>query len=104
MASASASLHYIVPCNVKLSWKSWNDGSGHAVYHLQSGQTHHLDELSAWVVKLLETVPLTSADLSTRIVTAFGPDVGAADASRYLADLLPRLCDLGLIEESRSCS
>jgi len=89
-----------VPVDVKLLWKSWDDGSEFAVYHPPSGQTHLLDALSAWVVQLLQVDSLSEKAIADRIVQEFGLELEAAQVDRYLENLLPRLRQLGLVAES----
>ena len=99
-------IQYEVPPDAGLLWKSWDDGSQLAVYHGPSGQTYQLDELSAWVVKLLQLNSLTPQEISVRIVQEFGLEIGmeTAQVDQYLENLLPRLCRLGLLGESVPCS
>lgn len=103
MADAAVLLDYGVPVQIELLWKSWDDGSEHVVYHPRSGHTHLLDELSAWVVKLLQTEPLSRQSVSNRIVREFGPELDPAEVERFLAVLLPQLIQLGLVGELLSC-
>ena len=97
---------YEVPLDAELLWKSWDDGCQFAVYHGRSGQTYLLDELSAWVVKLVERNPLSRQEISGRILQEFGleMEMETTQVEQYLENLLPRLCRLGLVGESASCS
>ena len=95
---------YEVPIDVGLLWKSWDDGTECVVFHSGSGQTHLLDELAAWVVKLLQNQSLSAATISERIGTEFGPELETSEIEQYVSALLPRLCQLGLVGASNSCS
>ncbi len=89
---------------VEFLWKSWDDRPEVAVFHSETGQTHLLDELSAWVVKLIQNGPLSQPELSARLIQEYGANLNATDVERFLQSLLPQLCQLGIVEESSLCS
>lgn len=104
MTDASSRMRYGIPPGVELSWKSWANEAETAVFHHQSGQTHLLDELAAWVVKLVDTQPLLKSEIAGQIREEFGADLPDEDVERYLTDLLPRLCRIGIVKECSPCT
>lgn len=84
-------------------WKSWDDSDDWILYHPPSRQTHRLDQLSAYVLKLLRGGPRSPEQLAERLVRDFNLEPEALrDAVQYVATLLPRLAELGLISGSAS--
>jgi hypothetical protein len=58
-----------------------------------------VDELTAFVLRLLESAPLSPGELAARLVLEFEIEpAGRGDAEQYVANVLPKLCELGLIE------
>lgn len=96
---------YGFPKETELLWRSWEDSSEWIVFNVRSGTTHQLDELSTWLVRRLEAGPLSFARIAECLASEFNLDPAVdPDVEPYLTSLLPRLCELGLVEELRRCS
>jgi PqqD family protein of HPr-rel-A system len=97
-----APIKFSLPPASRLAWKSWDDSPDWIVYDVNTRDTHLLDELAAFVLKLLENGPQAQEELAAQLVREFDIEpAGQSDAMQYIANLLPRLRDLGLIEGVR---
>jgi PqqD family protein of HPr-rel-A system len=82
-------------------WKSWPDSDDWILFHPPSRQTHRLDQLSAYVLKLLRGGSQSPEQLAECLVRDFDLEPEAqCDAVKYVATLLLRLAELGLISGS----
>lgn len=84
-----------------LIWKRWDDSAHWLVFDPRSRQTHLLDELAAAVLRASLSHPVSEQGLADHLVEEF--DMGAdskADAVKYVASVIPRLVELGLIHGS----
>lgn len=72
------------------------------MFDAASRQTHLLDELSAFVLRQLEIKPLGSDELTQALIREFAIEpTDQNDVANYIASLIPRLCNAGLIEGIR---
>ncbi len=78
-----------------LIWRDWDEDL-QIVYDVASGDTHALDRFSGDVVKHLQDDGLTAVQLASRL--AGESNRPRMDLERQIADLLPRLDRLGLID------
>ena len=82
----------------RLAWRHW--GEAYFVFHPASGQTHFLNELAAFAVRLLEQgPPQSTAEIytATRLAYALEDEPDLRDA---LAEILVNLDHLGLVERA----
>lgn len=78
-----------------LIWRDWQEDL-QVVYDVASGDTHALDRFAGGVVKHLQDDALTAEQLASRLAGEL--NVPRMDLERQIADLLPRLDRLGLID------
>lgn len=83
--------------DVLLAW----EGEQHAVFFdPRSGDTHLIAALGAWLAEWLQSGPLTDAALAQRLLDELDGDLpDGLSAPELLAQHLPRLADIGLLEE-----
>lgn len=81
-----------------LVWKHWDDSEFWVVFHLESRQTHILDEISAAVLRSLSDGPVRIEDVVEQLIRDFGIDPEArSDALSYVAKAVRRFIESGLI-------
>lgn len=84
-----------------LIWKRWGDSAEWAVYHRPSRQTFLLDELSATVLRLLESGVRSTEAIAESLIKDFCLEVDdRAAAVAYAERVVARLNDMGVLRES----
>lgn len=81
-------------------WKRWVDSAEWAVYHRPSRQTFLLDELSATVLRLLETGARSAEEIAESLIGDFCLEADdRAAAVAYAERVVARLGSLGVLRE-----
>ena len=79
----------------EILWRVWDEEF--VVYNTGSGDTHLLDRFTGEVLLTLSESPATLTQLTERVCLKMDLDP-QPEVSSYLHTLLPRLCELDLIE------
>lgn len=88
-------VHWSVNRAHELLWRSWGPGE-FVVYHRESGETHLLNAVTAFVLRTLRSEPLTCSELADRAADEFGPEFD--EPEKELETLLGHLDRLGLVD------
>ncbi len=86
---------FAVPDPDQLRWRRWDEET--IVYHVPSGETHLLNELSAAALESLSHRPASADELAKRLAEALDLEVDATLRDQ-LAQLLEQFDERGLIE------
>jgi PqqD family protein of HPr-rel-A system len=84
--------------SAKLVWKSWADEV--VVYNIVSGNSHLLSPTAVKVLKLLETRPLGTSEISEQLARSENVSVDA-EITLQVEKLLSSLDELGLVEPAQ---
>jgi PqqD family protein of HPr-rel-A system len=68
-----------------LLWREWDDGC--VVFNRATGETHYLDNFTAYVLRLLETEARTLDDLIDTICAGLGQERGAVIEGQVITAL-----------------
>ena len=88
-------MRWTVNTEHELLWRSWSPDE-FVVYHRESGETHLLNALTAFVLRTLRSESLNSTELAGRAADEFGPEF--ENAEQELEHLLGHLDELGLVQ------
>ena len=86
-------LRWCVPSSAHLKWQHWRDGS--LAYHIESGQTHYLNNFAAYVLQFLVERPATASEIAEDIRLAAG--YATVPHVEKIPALLEQFAELGLI-------
>jgi PqqD family protein of HPr-rel-A system len=96
MQIESQPIRWCVPSPARLKWRHWDDGS--LAYHIESGQTHYLNQFAAYVLQFLIERPATAWEIAEDIQLAAGD--AALPHVEKIPTLLEQFAELGLIAPS----
>ena len=91
----SQNIRWCIPSYAHLEWRHWDDGS--LAYHTESGQTHYLNNIAAYVLQFLMERPATTQEIAEDIHFAAGDAVPHVEE---ISALLEQFAELGLIAPS----
>ena len=91
----SQNIRWCVPSSERLKWRHWEDGS--LAYHIESGQTHYLNNFAVYVLHFLLERPATASEIAEDIRLAAGATVPHVEK---IPALLEQFAELGLITPS----
>ena len=92
----SQHIRWCVPSSARLKWRHWDDGS--LVYHVESGQTHYLNQFAVYVLQFLMDRAATAPEIAEDIQLAVGN--AAVPPVEKIPALLEQFAELGLITPS----
>jgi PqqD family protein of HPr-rel-A system len=92
----SQHIRWCVPSSERLKWRHWDDGS--LAYHIESGQTHYLNNFAVYVLQFLLERPATASEIAEDIQLPAG-DAAVPHVEKIPA-LLEQFAELGLIAPS----
>ena len=96
MQIESQHIRWCVPASAGLKWRHWDDGS--LAYHIESGQTHYLNNFAVYVLQYLLERPATAPEIAEEIQHAAG-DATVPHVDK-IPGLLEQFAELGLIAPS----
>ncbi|MCK5649479.1 MAG: HPr-rel-A system PqqD family peptide chaperone [Gammaproteobacteria bacterium] len=83
-------------------WSQWDKGrenESSVIYHMGTGDTHQLDVLSAMILQIVESGPVSTNELARRLSTQSGLDADD-DFYLYIENTLSRFQQLNLISHA----
>ena len=95
MQIESQHVRWCVPCPAHVKWRHWDDGS--LAYHIESGQTHYLNNFAVYVLQFLMERPATASEIAEDIQLSAGATVPHVEK---IPALLEQFAELGLITPS----
>ncbi len=97
MDGASDTFRLAAPSG-SLLWREWDDGC--VIFNLATGETHYLDDFTAYLLRLVESAPRTSDALTATVCAELGRE-RSATLEAQVARALRNFETLALLERAR---